>query len=106
MRLFSFLIAFLLAVSAQAASLELIWDAVTLDQNGSPLLAAPKYRLYRKTSLEDFKPIAETFNHRWTWLTPSIGRATYRVTAFNNNGESGPSNELKIIVDRCPREDN
>jgi hypothetical protein len=105
MKLFSFLLSFLVAGAVYALPLEITWDAVTTDTNGDLLSAPPTYRVYRKTSLDDFKPIATTKNRRWTWLVPSIGRAEYYVTAFNENGESGPSNVIAVIVDRVPRQE-
>lgn len=84
--------------------LELKWDAVTTDVAGNPI-PAPKYKVYRKTSLDDFKAIATTANTRWTWLVPSLGRASYYVTAFNENGESGPSNTISVVVERVPRQE-
>lgn len=90
---------------AHALPLELKWDAVTQNADGTPLTLPVKYRLYRKTSLENFKPIAETANTRWTWLVPSIGRTSYYVTAFNANGESEPSNTVHVHTERWPHED-
>lgn len=105
MRLFSFLFSFLLAGAVYALPLELTWDAVTTDVNGDPLPSPPSYRIYRKTSLDNFKPIATTKNRRWTWLVPSLGRAEYYVTAFNENGESDPSNTIAVVVERVPRQE-
>ena len=106
MKLFSFLFSFLVAGAAFALPLELTWTSVTKDINGDLLLAAPGYRIYRKTSLENFKPIGTTKNARWTWLVPSIGRASYYVTAFNEAGESDPSNTIKVVVERIAREED
>jgi len=105
MKLFSFLLSFLIAGAAYALPLEIIWNAVTTDESGATLLAPPSYRVYRKTTLEDFKPIATTKNRRWTWLVPSLGRAEYYVTAFNENGESRPSNTIAVVVERVPRQE-
>ena len=105
MKLFSFLLSFLIAGAVYALPLELTWDAVTTDTNGDTLAAPPSYRVYRKTAIDTFKPIATTKNRRWTWLVPSIGRAEYYVTAFNDNGESIPSNTIAVIVDRVPRQE-
>jgi hypothetical protein len=99
------IIMFLWTRAAHALPLELQWDAVTTNANGSPLSAPVKYRLYRKTTLEDFKPIAETSNRSWTWLTPSLGKTSYYVTAFNENGESEPSNVVHVNTERWPHED-
>lgn len=106
MRLFSFLFTFLLGGAVYALPLEIQWDAVTTDESGATLADPPSYRVYRKTTLEDFKPIATTKNRRWTWLVPSLGRAEYYVTAFNENGESLPSNIIAVIVERVPRQEN
>ena len=105
MKLLSFLLSFLIAGAAYALPLELVWEAVTTDTSGATLAAPPSYRVYRKTAIEAFKPIATTKNRRWTWLVPSIGRAEYYVTAFNDNGESEPSNKIAVIVDRVPRQE-
>lgn len=88
-----------------AVPLELVWQPVTTNTDGSP--SGPiSYRVYKKTSLEDFKPVWDTKNTRFTWLVPSLGRYTFRVTAINQHGaESAPSNELKVIVERVGRED-
>ena len=90
---------------ALSLPLELRWDRVTTTVEGGPLQSPVKYRLYRKTSIEDFKPIAETSNISWTWLAPSIGQTSYYVTAFNEQGESGPSNTVHVMVERWPHED-
>jgi hypothetical protein len=90
---------------AKAIPLELEWDVVTTTVGGAPLSSPIKYRLYRKTSLENFKPIAETANHRWTWLVPSLGKYSFYVTAFNEQGESAPSNTVHVYTERWPHED-
>lgn len=105
MKLFSFLLSFLVAGAVYALPLEITWDAVTTDTDGGTLATPPSYRVYRKTSIDNFKAIATTKNRRWTWLVPSIGRAEYYVTAFNENGESAPSNTIAVIVDRVPRQE-
>ena len=106
--LVSFLVACLLAFSktGHTLPLDLQWEAVTSTVTGEPLASPVMYRLYRKTSLEDFKPIAVTKNTRWTWLVPSIGRYSFYVTAFNNEGESGPSNTVHVHTERWPHEDD
>lgn len=99
----SILSVFLMVGAAAALPLELVWEPVTTNIAGELLEAPPSYRVYRQTSLDPFKPIATTKNRRWTWLTPSIGSAQYYVTAFNETGESAPSNTITVVVDRVPR---
>lgn len=91
-----------------AEPMKLVWDPVTTDTNGQPLAAPPKYRLYRKLSTSDrWKVVAEREGAWYTWYLPQPAYVTYtyRVTAFNEAGESAPSNELTIWIDTKPTEE-
>lgn len=90
------------ASNAFARPLELIWDKVTTLEDGSPAVNV-RYRIYKKTTLEDFKFVFETSNSRWTWLVPSLGHYVFRVRATSAAGEGEASNELKIFIERIPR---
>lgn len=95
-----------LAVSAKAVPLDLTWDAVTQNTDGSPVAGPVQYKIYKKPQLGEWAAVWTTKNVVWTWLVPSLGRYTFRVTAVDANGtESEPSNELKVIVERIGRED-
>lgn len=102
-----FLALLLLSSSAYAFPMRLEWDATTTMTDGSPATSI-KYRLYRRNAVPStakwFK-VVETFNTYYTAQVLQYGKFIYRVTAFNDKGESVPSNELPIAIELCARED-
>lgn len=94
----------LICSNVYARPLELAWDAVTKTVDGSPA-ANVRYRVYKKTTLDDFTFIWETKNSRWTWLVPSIGHYEFMVLAVNDDGEGEPSDPIKVFVERIPRKE-
>lgn len=97
----------LLALPVQAESLVLNWDKVTTNVLGE-VIPEPQYRVYRKlTTGENWKLVGtrEGASYTWYYPTPAYGRYTYRVTAFDENGESLPSNEVRVYIDTKPKEE-
>ena len=93
------------AINAHAFPMRLEWDA---PENAQSVPGPVKYRLYRRNKVPSnsqwFK-VTETFNLYYTAQILQFGSFVYRVTAFNSEGESAPSNELPIRVELCARED-
>lgn len=95
----------LAALAARAAPLEFAWDKVTLNTDGSPA-GTLQYKVYKKPQIGAWSHVFTTSVNRYTWLVPSLGRYTFRVTAINEAGlESDPSNEVKVFVDRVGKEE-
>ena len=96
-----------IGTTAHAFPMRLEWDATTTMTDGSPAKNI-KYRLYRRNAVPStakwFK-VVETFNTYYTAQVLQYGKFIYRVTAFNDKGESVPSIELPIAIELCARED-
>lgn len=95
----------LLATEVLAEPLNFVWDKVTTDTLGN-VIPEPKYRFYRKLSTSDrWKIMGEREGNWFTIYFPPAGHYVYRVTAFNETGESGPSNEVRVFGDICSKEE-
>jgi len=81
-----------------AEPLNLRWDKVTVDTDGNPAVGV-KYKLFRSANGGDWKIVATREGNTFTWYFPVLGHYVYRVIAFNNNGNSMPSSELKIWIE-------
>lgn len=107
MKLILFLAALLFAIDSSAFPMRLEWDGVTQMTDGTPAKDI-KYRLYRRNkvpaSAQWFK-VTETYNTYYTAQILQFGSFVYRVTAFNQIGESAPSNELPIRVELYAKEE-
>lgn len=83
-----------LTTSLNAASVNLAWDA-------SPTTApAVSYRVYASAGTAPFALVLTTASTSAT-LTFSVS-TRYYITAFNTNGESGPSNTLTVTPPATP----
>lgn len=92
----------LYAGGAQARPLELGWNPITENVDGTPALNV-RYRIYKKTTLDTFTYIWETKLSRWTWLVPSIGHYEFKISAVTDYGVGEASDPIKIFVERIPR---
>lgn len=105
MKVFLVVILFLLTINANAFPMKLEWDA---PENAQSVPGPIKYRLYRRNKIPATAPwfkVVETYNLYYTAQILQFGSFIYRVTAFNSEGESAPSNELPIRVELCAREE-
>lgn len=102
-----FILATLLCLSpllCSAESLNLMWDRVTKDISGNPITGV-KYKLYRSANGGSFKVVATREGNSYAWYFPILGHYVFRVTAINAQGESIPSNNLKIWIEPIPKLD-
>lgn len=97
----------LLASNAYADTFNLSWDAVTTDAQGDPVVGLTGYRLYVSNSpiKATWPPIASLAPQliaapatSATVTRTALGKYYAVVTAHNEGGESGPSNEIMFEV--------
>lgn len=95
-----FLALLLLASSAYADPISVAWDAVTLDTAGNPVTITG-YKLYESSVAGTYTTAIGTIaqpatNYSFTENRP--GKWYLVVTAYNDAGESGKSNEINFTV--------
>lgn len=83
-----------LTTSLNAASVNLAWDA---SPTATPVVT---YRVYSSAGTAPFALVLTTASTSAT-LTFSVS-TRYYITAFNTNGESGPSNTLTVTPPATP----
>lgn len=103
--LFSLMCLFAIDDAAFGFPMRLEWDAPS---NVAQVPGPVKYRLYRRNKTpanSQWFKITETYNTYYTAQILTFGSFVYRVTAFNSQGESAPSNELPVRVELCAKEE-